>query len=343
LRVAARRRLPLGSDKTYLRTEFDTLRDLVRTAFEPAAKKRTVPGAAALLREIKLTSPLGVYIVSGSPEQMRRVLEAKLRIDGVEWDGFTLKPSLDNLLRGRFRFLRDQVGYKLAALLAARAGTPPAAREICFGDDAEADAFIYSLYADLCAGRVDHDALVAVLDRARVYDDVVPRIVRAAQVLPPNDCVWRVFIHLDRMSAPDVFEELGRRVCPFYNYFQPALVLLELDLLPPMGALRVAAELVIDHAFSVDGLVGSYEDMVRRGHLGSLAARRLADAREELAQTRLAGADDVVRRLVDALDARKDQWPDLSLDSQLAPIDYPGLFSRDKARARAAKRRAVGK
>lgn len=330
-------------DKTYLRTEFDTLRDLVRTAFEPAAQKRTVPGAAVLLRELQATSPLGVYIVSGSPEQMRRVLEAKLRLDGVVWDGFTLKPSLDNLLRGRFRFLRDQVGYKLAALLAARAGTEPLAREICFGDDAEADAFIYSLYADLCAGRVGHDALLAVLERARVYPDVVPRLVRAASALPPRDCVWRVFIHLDRMSAPGVFDELGRRVCPFYNYFQPALALVELGLLPPIGALRVAAELVTEHAFSVDGLVGSYEDMVGRGQLGALAARRLGEARDELAQTRLPGADAVLRAVVEQLDARKGDWPETAADVDLTPIDYPGLFSRDKARARAAKRRAVGK
>ena len=39
-------------DKTYLRTEFDTVRDLVRTAFERADEKRTNPGAATLLREM---------------------------------------------------------------------------------------------------------------------------------------------------------------------------------------------------------------------------------------------------------------------------------------------------
>src|SRR5690606_10480098 len=68
-------------DKTYLRTEFDTVRDLVKTAFESAAQKRTVPGAAALLRELRATEPRGIYIVSGSPEQLRRVLEAKLKLD----------------------------------------------------------------------------------------------------------------------------------------------------------------------------------------------------------------------------------------------------------------------
>ena len=37
-------------DKTYLRTDFDTVRDLVRTAIERPDQKRTVPGAATLMR-----------------------------------------------------------------------------------------------------------------------------------------------------------------------------------------------------------------------------------------------------------------------------------------------------
>src|SRR5580698_4840061 len=131
-------------DKTYLRTEFDSLRDLVRTALEPPDQKRTNPGASTLLREM-VRSGVSVHILSGSPEQMRRKLEDKLRLDGIQWDSFTLKPNLQNLLRLRFRAMRDQLGYKLPALLhARRAATPPPPsdpglrRETLFGDDAEA-------------------------------------------------------------------------------------------------------------------------------------------------------------------------------------------------------------
>ena len=141
-------------DKTYLRTEFDSLRDLIATAFEKPSDKRTVPGASALLREIQASSPAGIYILSGSPEQMRRVLEAKLRLDGIRWDSLTLKPNLSNLLRGRFKALRDQVGFKLGALLAARETIDVGLEEVLFGDDAETDAYVYSLYADACGGRV---------------------------------------------------------------------------------------------------------------------------------------------------------------------------------------------
>jgi len=55
-------------------------------------------------------------------------------------------------VRGRFRNLREQVGYKLTELLAGRRDTPVTADEILFGDDWESDPLIYSLYADVVAG-----------------------------------------------------------------------------------------------------------------------------------------------------------------------------------------------
>ena len=54
-------------------------------------------------------------------------LEEKLSLDGIMWDRFELKPNLENLLRGRFRAVRDQVGYKLPALLRWRARSARAA------------------------------------------------------------------------------------------------------------------------------------------------------------------------------------------------------------------------
>ncbi len=54
---------------------------------------------------------------------MRAVLEEKLKLDGVEWDELVLKDNVRNLLRGRFRALRGQVGYKLPVLLESREST----------------------------------------------------------------------------------------------------------------------------------------------------------------------------------------------------------------------------
>ena len=330
-------------DKTYLRTEFDTVRDLLRTAFETAKDKRAVPGAPALLREIRASEPHGIYIVSGSPEQLRRVLEAKLRLDGIRWDGFVLKPQLRNILRGRFRFLKDQVSYKLAALLDTRARLPLDVREYMFGDDAEADAFIYSLYSDLCLGKVEVATLMRVLELAGVYPDVLPRVVRMAEHLPRSHGALRIFIHLERVSAPGAFDGFGARVCPFYNYLQPALVLHSDGALDPLSVLRVAAELVIENGFTPDALSASYVDLVARRQIGGRSGQALVSFIEDVDESLLATTGPVIKafgrelakeRALSAPEPPRPSPPD---------IDYVSMFEADRARAITGKLRALGK
>jgi hypothetical protein len=271
-------------DKTYLRTEFDTIRDLVKTALERADEKRTNPGASTLLREM-VRAGISVHILSGSPEQMRRRLEDKLRLDGITWDSFTLKPNLQNVLRLRFRAVKDQLGYKLPALLRARATsaeteTADAAslRETLFGDDAEADAFVYSLYADICAGEVSEETILAVCAEGKVYDDVVESILDTARRLEHRPIVERILIHLERQTPPDDFRVYGARAVPFYNYLQAAFVVFEDLRLPAEATLRVAVELVVQHRFDGDALARSYLDLARRGHLRGERVELLKDA-----------------------------------------------------------------
>ena len=183
-------------DKTYLKTDFDSLRGLWRSAFEKAEAKQAMPGASALLRELAKLDGARVCFISGSPQQMRKVLTKKLELDGVAVDEFILKQNLRNLLRGRFRALREQVGYKLPALLEGRAVCVPSTRETCFGDDSEADAFVYSLYADLLAGNVGIDVLEKVLTMARVYPDDAARTLGLATGLERAPAVGRIFISL---------------------------------------------------------------------------------------------------------------------------------------------------
>jgi hypothetical protein len=272
-------------DKTYLRTEFDTLRDLVRTALERPDEKRTNPGAATLLREM-VRAGVSVHILSGSPEQMRRRLEDKLRLDGISWESFTLKPNLQNVLRLRFRALKDQLGYKLPALLQARATMNPGddglRKETLFGDDAEADAFVYSLYADVVARRVSEETLFEVCERGRLYSDVLATALRYARMIEPADIVERILIHLERQSPPAAFQVYGARAVPFYNYLQAALVVHEDGRLAPEGVMRVAVELVVQHRFDGDALARSYLDLARRGHLRGTSAADLAGALDGL-------------------------------------------------------------
>jgi len=339
-------------DKTYLRTEFDTLRDLVKTAFERPDEKRTNPGAATLLREM-VRAGISIHILSGSPEQMRRRLEDKLRLDGIVWDSFTLKPNLQNMLRLRFRAVKDQLGYKLPALLAARAtldatamgghdGVPegtssPLQKETLFGDDAEADAFVYSLYADVVAGRVTEEALLEVCERGRVYPDVLAQTMRYARLVEHADVVERILIHLERQTLPSDFQAYGARVVPFYNYLQAAFVLHEDGRLTPEGVIRVGVELIVQHRFDGDALARSYLDLARRGHLRGSMAHELARTIETAdADNRIPGAREL-RVLAERLPAMgpiaREHWRDAP-----AACDYVSMVESHNTRRHRRKR-----
>ncbi len=265
-------------DKTYLQTDFDTFRQLLRTAMQKAHEKVAVPGASALIRELSAQGDAQLCIVSGSPKQMRSKLEEKLKLDGVVWHEFVLKDNVRNLLRGRFKALRGQVGYKLPVLLESRTKAPADAQEVLFGDDAEADAFIYSLYADLIAGRVDEAVLRQVLAAAEVYPDDTERTVEAWKAIPKSDVVRRIFIHLDRLTPPAHFRKYGPRVVPVFNYFQAALVLMADGQLTAPQVVRIALEMVQTAGYNLLTLSNSLQDLVRRGLPIHKAAQSLVEA-----------------------------------------------------------------
>ena len=324
-------------DKTYLKTEFDTLRDLVRSALEGAEQKQAVPGASALLRELKKDADARVCFISGSPRQMRRVLARKLQLDGVEFDEFILKPNLTNLFRGRFRALREQVGYKLPALLAGRSGLPDDTRETCFGDDAEADAFVYSLYADLIARRVGRSTLEEILARARVYPDDAARTLALAESIPEApSAVGRIFIRLDRFSPTARFDRYGPRLVPVYNYFQAALVLLEDGLLDEDAVRRVTLEMVDHFGYSLDALRNSLQDLLRRARLSRETPLRLADRLEQGSEPlgSLPSAREVLSRFASRIRslARTDEGSPIEPPAKAGMIDYVKAFSEDVPR-----------
>jgi hypothetical protein len=320
-------------DKTYLRTEFDTMRDLVRTAFERADEKRTNPGAATLLREMARAG-VSIHILSGSPEQMRRRLEDKLRLDGIVWDSFILKPNLQNVLRLRFRAVKDQLGYKLPALLRAR--TSAGESESCetlFGDDAEADAFVYSLYADIMAGRAGEELVHAIGERGRVYDDVLEDVERCVRLVKGAAVVERILIHLEQQTPPGDFDIYGPRVVPFYNYLQSAFIVHEDGRLPAQGVLRVAAELVTQHRFDGDALARSYHDLGKRGHLRGNKVGELAAALEAWEGDSAVPAKDELRSMIDRLPPYAEQAAKRFVPIAEAPMpDYLALVNKHNPR-----------
>lgn len=268
-------------DKTYLATDFDSFGDLIRTFRQTPQEKTNIPGADALLRELlqQHRPTRRVTFISGSPQQMRRKLEEKLRLDGIEPDLFVLKPNLQNLLRGRLRALRGQIGYKLYTLLQIRAETPQH-HEFLFGDDAEQDGFIYSLYADIVSGRVGRALVKELLHQARVYPDTADQILEMIRHIPVEDSVQRIFINLERHTPTARFLPYGGRLVPIHNYFQAALVLFEARVLEPEAILRVALSMVRHHQYTPFMLANSFQDLVRRRRISARTATEMAAALE---------------------------------------------------------------
>lgn len=274
-------------DKTYLKSEFDSLRELVRIPFEKPEDKVAVPGVVPLIRGLRRVAaargqPVSIHFISASPPQIGRAIKAKLRLDGIEYDGIVFKNQLHNIVRGRFRNLREQVGYKLTELLKNRQTQPPEAREVLFGDDWESDPLIYSLYADLIAGRVTPDAVGPLLARIGVDPRLIEEIRARAAAVPPADAVSRIFINLERRTPPTLFRPFGARLVPAFNYFQTAACLYAMGHLTADAVAEVARGLAEDAGYTPQRLANSLADVVRRGHLRPASAAALEAALQPL-------------------------------------------------------------
>ena len=317
-------------DKTYLRTEFDTIRDLIKTALQKPEEKVNVPGSVALLRELTRERDMSrvlVTFISGSPSQMRATLEKKFEIDGIKPDAFVLKPTLQNILKGRFKAVRGQVGYKLDSLLRIRA-LSPTAPETMFGDDAEQDAFIYSLYADLAAGRIDRETLIDILEEAEVYEPTIESILGGFEGMKVEDTVQRIFIHLDRRSPPGRFWVFGPRVIPIANYFQAALVLYDDGVLDMQGVLRVAAGMIENDDYGMLDLANSLQDLTRRRHVHVDALDRFIEELDAFEGT-MPLPTGFVQRLMTRVRALSplSQAPDREWEG---PVDYLEVLRADR-------------
>jgi len=273
-------------DKTYLKSDFESLRKMMRVPFERARDKIDEPGVVALIRALKASAlreqrTAFVYFISASPPQIGRAIREKLALDGIEFDGILFKDQLQHLVRGRFRLLREQVGFKLAELLRARLAAPAGAVEFLFGDDWESDPIIYSLYADVIAGRLEHDALADILVRLRIDPARLVEIKALSQKIAPADAVRRIFINLERRTPPDRFRSFGARLVPTFNYFQTALVLYEEGVVPLAAIVDVGRSLLERSAYSAARLRNSLDDLARRGYVAPAAAVALRAELEE--------------------------------------------------------------
>src|SRR5437764_816539 len=326
-------------DKTYLRSEFDSLRQLLRTAFERAEDKVEVPGVAALIKAIKRAAERHgrealVYFISASPPQIGKAIREKLALDGIPYDGIVFKDQLAQLKRGKLRNLREHVGFKLVELLRGRLDAPADARELLFGDDWESDSLIYSLYADVLAGRLAVDRLVPILRRIGVDARLVDQVVALAARVAGPDAVDRIFINLERRTPPATFRLFGPRVVPTFNYFQTAVVLGADGHLDVEDVAAVGRTLVEPSGYTARGLENSLGDLVRRAAVSlNIAERMGAELRaagvlsaEAPARSRWRRIRDAFRRLRRRRKARRTP----AGPPTRAAVDYAAILDRPR-------------
>ncbi|HXC52683.1 MAG TPA: hypothetical protein VN634_17500 [Candidatus Limnocylindrales bacterium] len=234
-------------DKTYLVTDTESLRGLLRIPFERARHKRALPGVAVLINELRRSaadrgSTTSVNFVTASPPQIGRAIREKLLLDGIEIDEIRFKNQMHHLMRGHFDALREHVGFKLAELLqSVRAGQRDGV-ELLFGDDWESDPLIYSLYADVVEGRIDWPRLEKLLERAGVQESGYLHSIReSAAPGGPRRTIDAICILRARPRASTEFEPFGPRLFWFDSYLECALILHALGYLDARGVIEVAS------------------------------------------------------------------------------------------------------
>ena len=236
-------------DRTYLMTRFSSLKGIAQIPIEFAIDKQAIEGMVVLLKEVRRgpgtrSRQTPLYFLSASPRQLRPVIERKMLLDGLEFDGTTFKDwgkVLLSLTPGR---LREQVGFKVTALVAGRQDLPAAAEEVLIGDDLESDALSFALYADYLAGRLDEAEVLFILRSQGVSASDVDGIRRLRRLLPTSAGVKRAYVRLERAAhSPETFLAFAPGVIACRGALQMALAFHEQGSISRAGVLRVARDL----------------------------------------------------------------------------------------------------
>ena len=274
-------------DKTYLVSHFESLRGLLAVPFEKGTDKVALPGVAAVIKGLHRAEEQNgraarVFFLSASPPQIGTAIRDKLEIDGIRYEGITFKNQVAHLVRGRFDALREQIGYKLDQLLISARSLRSETVEYLFGDDWESDPFVYSVYADVLAGRVGKDELGIVLARARVHRHYIERIMAHLDWLAaegtPRHRVGAIFILRQRPVPPFDLEGLGPRLVWFDDYVECVLALYVRALVDVDAVLEVARASALDRQAIAQSLLSAADHPpVELAHLAP-ARRRLLDA-----------------------------------------------------------------
>lgn len=271
-------------DKTYLDTSIDSLQGLIKTIMEKALNKKNVPGTDTLLRNLaqyraqtKGTSYFPIYFITASPPQLEDRIAEKLYIDNINPLGCFYKDNLKNITPKRFWRLTKQVGYKLQALMQLRTMLGENVKQICWGDDSESDAIIYNLYSDICSRRLSPNDIRVILEQLYVTGDQVDVILNLQSQVPSHDPIEKIYINLATDTDPEYYLKFGRRTLPTYNTFQVTMDLYQDKKINFEGMGEVIQDMIYNYYYTVEELMTSFDDMIRRSVLNEVTYKDLKE------------------------------------------------------------------
>jgi hypothetical protein len=233
-------------DKTWLDTRISQVKGMLKIPFEFAIDKRALPGTTALLHALR-EGPTGrehrpLYFITASPPFIRKSIERKMLLDGIEFDGVTYKDQIEVFRRRQFGSLREHTAFKLGALLLLARAFPAGTDVYMFGDDAERDPLIYSMFADICAGRLRGDSLIAAQLGLGALPEYARDVATLADSVPARERVRGIHINLVREADGSRIRECDSRVVGYPSAGAAARYLCERGLISERGRDRVIGE-----------------------------------------------------------------------------------------------------
>lgn len=272
-------------DLTYLDTRFTRKRDMLSLLSQSARERSTLPAMERVFSALRAGAAGGedraLVFISGSPRFFKRVLEARMTLDGVTHDGILLKPFDDMIMAKVMSLdfgsivpaLKEQVGYKLVHLMNGRMELPPQAGELLLGDDSESDFIVYSIYHRFIAGNLDMAGLENELVRAGLDGSQREPVKTIAQklrsVLPPSKLVKAIYIN--RTGSPNSHHAVKDWVVPGLTHYHAGAWPLILDLYEEGFVSKESVAAVRKRLLSIGqaekDLETAHEDGVKSGFL----------------------------------------------------------------------------
>ncbi len=264
-------------DKTYLDTDFHSMKGLLRIPLEWGEDKHAMIGMTPLLKGLRIFEPglTPLYFITASPLFLFKALSRKMLLDGVQYDGITFKDWQDLIVRRRKpRWLKMQLPYKLAALFHQRQHLPKRCTEILIGDDTEQDALAYSLYARRLSGELDDFNLENTLHQEGCPPETIADVLSAAKAVGyPGNCVKQIYIYLSMGTNPADYKIFGPVLTACQSPFQMAIHLWISGYLDKSVVLETAQEW--KSSVSEPNLQSQFENMQSRGLINRQQAEEL--------------------------------------------------------------------